>query len=45
MNEDRVRCLRIKYNVPMKLFCDNKSIISIALNLIQLTVTKDIEIE
>ncbi|RVX16791.1 Retrovirus-related Pol polyprotein from transposon RE1 [Vitis vinifera] len=37
--------LRIKWDSPMKLYCDNKSAINIALNLIQHDRTKHIEID
>ena len=37
--------LKIKCEAPMKLFCDNKSAISIANNLIKYDRTKHIEID
>ena len=37
--------LKIKYNVPMKLFCDNKSAICIAHNPVQHDRTKHVEID
>ena len=37
--------LRIKWDDPMKLYCDNKSAINIAYNLIQHDRTKHIEVD
>lgn len=37
--------LKIKWKMPMKLYCDNKSAISIAHNLVQHDRTKHIEID
>lgn len=37
--------LKIKWNGPMKLFCDNKSAISIAHNLVQHDLTKHIKVD
>ena len=37
--------LRIKYEAPMKMFCDNKSAISIAHNPVQHDRTKHVEID
>ena len=37
--------LRVKYEAPTKIFCDNKSAISIAHNPVQHDKTKHIEID